>query len=181
MKKILIIALILVFALQLMPFTASAEEPKASASAPTKLWVAPSEENGIPSQIDVFKKKTGNYNPTYTYQVYLPGNAVLANCFLSWDGGATVTINGTTYESGACPLPQVGTETTYEFKNGNVILHYQNGFSLSLICHEEFETYYLYTKDKSHYFVKGLIVPDSEENDSSYHDYLQTKKKNKPN
>ena len=68
-------------------------------------------------------------------------------------------------------------EGTYEFKNGNVILHYQNGFSLSLICHEEFETYYLYTKDKSHYFVKGLIVPDPEETDSSYHDYLQTKKK----
>ncbi|MBO4677098.1 MAG: InlB B-repeat-containing protein, partial [Oscillospiraceae bacterium] len=113
MKKILIIALILVFALQLMPFTASA------ADAPTQLWVEPSDTNGIPARIDVFKMKTGSTSTTYTYQVYLPGNAVPANCFLSWDGGATVTINGTPYESGACPLPQVGTETTYDFKNGN--------------------------------------------------------------
>jgi uncharacterized repeat protein (TIGR02543 family) len=127
MKKILIIALILVFALQLMPFTASA------ADAPTQLWVEPSDTNGIPARIDVFKMKTGgtNNNPTYTYQVYLPGNAVPANCFLSWDGGATVTINGTTYESGACPLPQVGTETTYEFKNGN-----QSLVSLKIVVYQ---------------------------------------------
>lgn len=57
-------------------------------------------------------------------------------------------------------------EGTYEYKNGTVILHYKNGSSLNLICHEEFETYYLYTKDKSRYFVKGLKKPDSEEADS---------------
>ena len=89
MKKILVVALILVLALQLMPLAASAEE----LSAPTKLWVAPSETNGIPVQIDVFKANTGtNYNPTYTFQLYLPGDAILENCFLSWDGGLQATV-----------------------------------------------------------------------------------------
>ena len=116
MKKILIVALILAFAMQLMPFTASA-----AASAPTKLWVAPSETNGIPAQIDVFKAKTGGstYNPTYTYQVYLPGDVDPASCLLSWDGGASVTVDNTVYESGACPIPPVDTQKAYRFTYGN--------------------------------------------------------------
>ena len=116
MKKILVVALILVLALQLMPLAASAEE----LSAPTKLWVAPSETNGIPVQIDVFKTNTGtNYNPTYTYQLYLPGDAILENCFLSWDGGLQATVDNTTYSSGSCPIPPVDTPKAYTFINGN--------------------------------------------------------------
>jgi len=96
-------------------------------TAPTSLWVDPSETNGIPATIDLFKMKTGGttYNPTYTYQLYLPGNAVLANCFLSWDGGATVTLNNVTYASGSCPIPGIGTEVTYSFSVGNTTQSYK--------------------------------------------------------
>ena len=98
-------------------------EPKA-VSAPTSLWLEASEDGNIPSRIDVFKKRTGgtDRNPTYTYQVYLPGNAVIDGCRLSWDGGATVTVGGTTYASGECPIPSGTTETTYAFKNGSTTL-----------------------------------------------------------
>ena len=64
-----------------------APEPlRAAAAAPTEMWVEPSETNNIPAQIDVFKAKTGgtNNNPTYTYQLYLPGNANLDNSLLFW-------------------------------------------------------------------------------------------------
>ena len=63
-------------------------------------------------------------------------------------------------------------EGTYEYKDGHVILHYKDGSSLKLICKEE---EYLYTKDKSRYLVKGLKVPDPEEEDSSYYHYLHSK------
>ncbi len=98
----------------------------ADGSAPTKMWIEPSSENNIPAQIDVFKARTGgtNYSPTYTYQLYLPGNADLDQCFLSWDGGATAAVGGDTYASGTCPIPapNTGTETTYTFKDDNTTL-----------------------------------------------------------
>lgn len=57
-------------------------------------------------------------------------------------------------------------EGAFEYKNNNVILHYKDGYSLNLICHEELGTYYLYTKNKSRYFVKGLKATFSEDEDS---------------
>ena len=122
MKKKLIS---LVMTLMLLTIMAPAVTLTAdAATAPTKLWVAPSEMNNIPAQIDVFKQKTGgtNQNPTYTYQLFLPGNAVLNDCLLSWDGDATATVDGTSYTSGSCPIPPVGTQKTYTFKSGNSTL-----------------------------------------------------------
>lgn len=89
-------------------------------STPTSMWVSPSDENGIPVRIDVFKAKTGGnrFFPTYTYQLYLPGDAELENCFLSWDGKASAAVNGVSYTSGKCPIPIRGTETACSFKLG---------------------------------------------------------------
>ena len=61
-------------------------------------------------------------------------------------------------------------EGTFEYKENKVILHYKNGDSLilklKLLEYKEFNDYYLYTDDKSHYLVKGLRVPSPEELDS---------------
>ena len=70
----------------------------------------------------LFRSGCNDRDPVYTYQLYLPGNAVLENCFLSWDGEAQATVNNTTYASGACPIPPKDTATTYVFKNGNQTL-----------------------------------------------------------
>lgn len=127
-KRLLLLAITLMMIVgMLMVFTL----PAAAADAPTNLRIEPSETNGIPAQIDAFMAKTGgtNQNPTYTYQLYLPGNANVDACFLSWDGGATVTVNGTSYASGECPIPSpcdfsqtTNTTTTYTFKDGNTTL-----------------------------------------------------------
>ena len=117
-KRLLYLALMLVlFASMFATVTMTAS----AATAPTKMWVAPSDTNGIPVQIDVFKAKTGgNYwNPTYSYQLFLPGNVDPANCFLSWDGDMKATVGSATYDSGSCPVPTLNTETTYTFKNGS--------------------------------------------------------------
>ena len=103
------------------------DAPVASAEdaprTPTKMWVAPTDANGIPAQIDLFMARTGGTarNPIYTYQLYLPGNVDPENCFLSWDGGALAAVNGPAFSSGACPVPppNTGTETTYTFKDGD--------------------------------------------------------------
>ena len=116
-----LLALILCISLAAVIPTAYAD----AAAAPTKLWVAPTEANGIPVQIDVFGKRvqTGGttWNPTYSYeyQLCLPGNVDLANCFLSWDGDMQATVDGTVYASGECPVPPANTAKTYAFKNGN--------------------------------------------------------------
>lgn len=91
---------------------------------PTRLWVASSEANGIPATavIEAFKTQPDgtDSDPTDTYQIYLPGNAVLEDCFLSWDSGATVTVDGIAYESGELPVPQKpGEETIYAFQSGD--------------------------------------------------------------
>ena len=95
-----------------------------AASAPTQLWVEASDEYGIPARIDVFKQQTGgsNWNPTYTYQLYLPGNADVSSIKLSWNNDATATVNGATYSSGQCPVPPIDTVTKYTFKDGNSTL-----------------------------------------------------------
>ncbi|MBR6950833.1 MAG: CotH kinase family protein, partial [Oscillospiraceae bacterium] len=106
------------------------EEPNA-ASAPTKMWLEPSERNGIPSQIDVFVSKTqtggttSNRTYTYTCQLYLPGNAVPDNCFLSWDGGMQATVGNSTADSGSCPIPAVGSEQSFSFRVGSATYVYR--------------------------------------------------------
>ena len=117
----------LVITFSALTITASA------ASMPTTLSVEPSETNGIPSQINLFRARTGgtSMNPTYTYQLYLPGNAVSEECFLSWDGEATATVGNVTYESGACPIPSSDTAQTYTFRDENQTLG-----SLSLISYK---------------------------------------------
>ena len=92
-------------------------------TAPTKLWIEPSESGGIPAQIDWFKKNTGStYNPSYIYQFFLPGNAVLEECFLSWDSDAQVSVDGTVYDSGTCPIPSINTDKIFVFKDGDQTL-----------------------------------------------------------
>lgn len=85
-----------------------------NATEPTSWWVVPSDTNGIPSQINVFKKNN-------TYQLYLPGGADLTHCYLSWDGGATVKISGdnTSYSSGECPIPPRNSTVDYTFTYKN--------------------------------------------------------------
>ena len=99
--------------------------PAAAAAAPTKMWVAPTEANGLPAQIDVFVSATSttgygtNKITTYTCGLYLPGNVDTSNCFLSWDNSMQVTVDGTTYESGTCPVPSPGSTITYDFTGGS--------------------------------------------------------------
>lgn len=112
MKRIISVFITLMMVLCLLvPFPGTA----LAASAPTKLWIEASEAGNIPAKIDLFKSGT-------VYQLYLPGNASLSDCHLSWDGGATATVGGNTYESGNCPVPAVDTQTSYTFKNGNTTL-----------------------------------------------------------
>ena len=108
-----------------------------AADAPA-MWVSPTETNNIPIQIDVFQGRIqtgGSYwNPTYsyTYQVFLPGNANLADCFLSWNDDLQVTVDGLTYSSGNCPIPPLETEKNYVFSNGASItmITYQGSSSV---------------------------------------------------
>ncbi|MBQ2677280.1 MAG: CotH kinase family protein, partial [Firmicutes bacterium] len=110
MKKLLFSLIIsLVMIVGMLPATTLTAS---AATAPTELWVAPTEANGLPAQIDVFKSGT-------SYQLYLPGDAVLDNCFLSWDGDMTATVDNKSYASGECPIPAPNTETTYNFKDEN--------------------------------------------------------------
>ena len=111
-----------------------------AASLPTAFWVEPSETNGLPASISLFKARTGgnNNNPTYTYQLYLPGNINAENCYLFWDGGLQATVGGVSYASGECPIPDLNSETTYSFKNGNQttsfkLISYQGSPSVQVV------------------------------------------------
>ena len=119
-KRFLLLAMtLMMIASLLMAFTL----PATAATTPTNLRIESSSMNGIPARIDAFKANDGSY------QLFLPGNANVAACFLSWDGGATVTVNGSSYDSGECPIPSpcdlnqtTNTTTTYIFKDGNTTL-----------------------------------------------------------
>ena len=127
MKKCLslILSIIMVFS---AVGIAGCFEPAYAASAPTGLWVEPTETNGIPAKIDVFVSGTNTSNSgygnnritthTYTCELYLPGGVDLAGIVLSWDGDMQVTANNTAYSSGTCPIPAAGTQTEYTFSEG---------------------------------------------------------------
>ena len=118
-------------------------KPAAAATAPTKTWIAPSESNNIPSQIDVWAAKSGN---TTVYQYYLPGNANVAACYLSWDGDMQFAVDGVVYESGTCPIPPVGQQKTYTLMSeGKAVttfqlISYQGSASVTAVFIEIDET-----------------------------------------
>ena len=120
-KRVLSLVLIILMVFSMLPAVTLTAK---AATAPTTMWIEPSDSNGIPVRIDVFKAKTGGstWNPTYTYQIYLPGNANLDECYLSWDGDMQATVDSTSYASDECPVPPVNTTKTYAFKNGRQTL-----------------------------------------------------------
>ena len=119
------LAILLTLAIAIIP-AAVFPQTAYAASAPAAFWVAPSETNGIPSRIDLFKSRTGGTKkaPVYTYQLYLPGNADPADCRLSWDGDMQAEVNGKLYTSGECPAPALGSETVYSFRSGDKTVSY---------------------------------------------------------
>ncbi|MBQ3375935.1 MAG: cell wall-binding repeat-containing protein [Erysipelotrichaceae bacterium] len=90
-----------------------------AATAPTNIRIEENESAKIPSRINGWFVEAGS---TDRYEFYLPGGVDLNNVFVSWDGDATVTVNGTTYTSGTLPVPALNTSDTYTFKNGNSTL-----------------------------------------------------------
>ena len=125
-KRVISFILVLVMVTFSVPVFGSTAN---AASAPTQLWVEPSEANGLPAQINVYKNRvqTGgsSWNPTYTdvYQLFLPGNVEdLATCYLFWDGDIQATVDGITYSSGECPIPSLEESKTYSFVDGNQTL-----------------------------------------------------------
>ena len=83
--------------------------PALAADAPDTLYLEPSAASNIPSRIDLYPDPSGAANQ---YHMYLPGNAAAGSCFLSWEGGASATLNGRSYASGTLPIPAPGqTET----------------------------------------------------------------------
>ncbi len=103
---------------------------------PTHLRVEPSAAGGIPVRIDLYDM--GAYSDNVpnnsacsgSFQLYLPGNAEPAGCFLSWDGDFQASVDGCTYDSGACPIPPVNMEKTYTFKAG-----FRNSVSYRIITY----------------------------------------------
>ena len=93
---------------------------ESSDALPCDMWVEPSDANGIPARIDVFKAEDGGASKDsgYTYQLYLPDNAHAEACFLFWMGDMRITVDGRTYDSGECPVPPADTEKVCTFKNG---------------------------------------------------------------
>ena len=141
-KRLLSLALALVMLFSLLP---TITLPAAAATAPTALWIEATDTNGLPMRIDVFRHDVptgtdwwGNANATTTwYEIYLPGNAVVESCKLSWDGGAQARVGNTNYSSGSCPIPAPTTNyssvttTNYAFRSG-----YQTLTTLKLVTYQ---------------------------------------------
>ena len=130
MKKrlLLLILTLTVFAGLLLVCTLPA--CAAEGDLPTAMWVAPSETNGLPAQIDViisntssnYDRRTGITTYNYTCGLYLPGNADVSNIFLSWADGMTCDTTG--YASGSCPVPSPDEQTTYTFTKGKTVAEF---------------------------------------------------------
>jgi len=117
-KQALIILFVIALFGYLFPTGVIATE--AASAAPTLMWIAPSEENGIPAQIDLFETdSSASDGQDRSYQLFLPGNALPEHCFLSWDGDITAVTGGISYRSGTCPAPAPGTEKIYSFMKGS--------------------------------------------------------------
>ena len=117
-KRILGIFLMFCMALTLLPVMSLpvlAEE----GSLPSILIVEPSETDGIPSKIDVVAASYDDGSNTVACDLYLPGSAVVSQCFFSWPDGFPAVVDGEEYESGLCPVPAVGETRTYTFTAGS--------------------------------------------------------------
>ena len=127
--------------------------------------VSKTSDSLIDKSDEVISKDVKDSLPEFLFDVWGTPHAAFVNIKLNPD--ASFVFNDCDEKGNL-----VVREGTYEYKDGHVILHYKDGSSLKLICKEE---EYLYTKDKSRYLVKGLKVPDPEEEDSSYYHYLHSK------
>ena len=123
-KRLLSMLLVLCMVFSLVPavsLTASA----AQGDLPTTMYVEPSETNGIPARIDLWKTGSsgggqwGGGGGSTTYELYLPGTVDPTNVFLSWADGLQASVDGKTYASGACPIPAPGESKTYTFTKGS--------------------------------------------------------------
>ena len=117
-KRILGIFLMFCMALTLLPVMSLpvlAEE----GSLPSILIVEPSETDGIPSKIDVVAASYDDGSNTVACDLYLPGSAVVSQCFFSWPDGFKAVVDGEEYDSGLCPVPAVGETRTYTFTAGS--------------------------------------------------------------
>ena len=88
----------------------------AQGTLPTVLSVEPTEANNLPAAIDLVLRDKDNNNGDYC--LYLPGDASVADCFFSWEGGLNGTVSSASYGSGAMPVPPVGESRTYSFSDG---------------------------------------------------------------
>ena len=82
---------------------------------PETLTIYPNNGNRLPSWIDLTPDPSGEADK---YHLYLPGEAELLNCFLSWNGGMVAQYNGREYDSGQLPVAAPGETATYTFKKG---------------------------------------------------------------
>ena len=98
--------------------------PAFAADAPEVLYLAPSTASNLPSRIDLYPDPSGGQD---LYHLYLPGNAVVGNCFLSWEGGASATLSGRNYQSGALPVPAPGETETVTFGSKKFIIRTYQG------------------------------------------------------
>ena len=130
-KRILSWLLVLCMVVSVLPTIAFAAE----GDLPTTMYIAPTEAGKIPAKIEIFKASSGGGggwggpggggSSSTTYDLYLPGDAVVAQCFLSWEDGLQATVDGRTYASGACPIPAVGETKTYTFTKGSETKSFQ--------------------------------------------------------
>ena len=98
--------------------------PAFAADAPELLYLAPSTASNLPSRIELYPDPSGGQD---LYHLYLPGNAVVGNCFLSWEGGASATLGGRSYQSGALPVPAPGETETVTFGSKKFIIRTYQG------------------------------------------------------
>ncbi len=100
-------------------------EKKPEKELPGTMFIAPSVSNGFPVQINLFAVSAGD-DPA-SYELYLPGNADPADCFLSWTDGSKVYLDGEQYESGALPVPAAGETLTYSYLKGSEPVDFRIG------------------------------------------------------
>ena len=98
--------------------------PAFAADAPAVLYLAPSTASNLPSRIDLYPDPSGGQD---LYHLYLPGNAVAGACYLSWEGGASATLGGRSYQSGALPVPAPGETETVTFGTKKFIIRTYQG------------------------------------------------------
>ena len=128
-------------------------------SVPQNDGMSKTSDSLIYKSTDVISQYAKDSLPEYLFDIWGTPHFVDLNVTLNQDG--SFVFNDCDKKG-----KMVVREGSFEYKNGNVILHYKDGSSLNLICHEELGTYYLYTKNKNHYFVKGLKATSSEDEDS---------------